>query len=318
MTPDSASRSITVGSVVAFILCGLLLAAALWNPAACLPLALLFLLVALGIRRRMAWRAFGGALLLIAAAATGTVALLRNHAADFPWGNLVIAWLILLIPAWLLFRTGRALRDSARPGSRAAWIGLAIIVFLLPQALQPYVLSTGSMENTLLPGDYFLVRPVAGAAISRGEIVQLRFPIDPKQVWIKRVVAVGGDRLRFHDKTLILNGSPVTEPYVIHTTAYTDTFRDNFPATPNSPLRGNWADYLQQNTLNGELSVPAGKFFVLGDNRDDSLDSRYFGFVDRSDIIGKPVVTYFSAQSNSGPVLLHPSAIRWPRIFRTF
>jgi signal peptidase I len=126
------------------------------------------------------------------------------------------------------------------------------------------------MENTLAPGDYMLVRPTAGSAISRGDVIQMHYPIDRRQTWIKRVVAVGGDHLRFRDKTLILNGSPVQEPYAIHSTAYIDTFRDNFPAAPNSPLMGNWAEYLRQNVVDGELSVPAGKFFVLGDNRDDS------------------------------------------------
>ncbi|SPE37169.1 Signal peptidase I [Candidatus Sulfopaludibacter sp. SbA3] len=321
MTPASAPRAIAVGAGVAFALCGLLLAAALWNPTACLPFALLFLVVALGIRHRIAWRAFGGALLLAAAAGTGTVSLLRNRAAGIPWVSLAVAWLFVAALAWLLYRAGRAMRDAARSGSPAAWISLACLVFVFPQVMQPYVMATGSMEHTLSPGDYMLVRPVAGSAVSRGEVVQIRYPIDPKQLWIKRVVAVGGDRLHFHDKALILNGVPVEEPFVIHSTSYLDSFRDNFPATPNSPLPGNWAEELQRHVVNGELTVPAGAFFVLGDNRDDSLDSRYFGFVDQSYIVGKPVVTYFSAQYPAGkpyPVLLHPSAIRWPRMFRTF
>lgn len=308
---------IDVGFGVALSIGGLLLVAALWNPAGCLPLALLFLFVALGIRHHVAWRAFGGALLLAAIAASGTVTFLRNRTIEVPWASLVAGWLFLLGLAWLLYRAGRAMRETVGRGSPAAWIGVASLVFLFPQVMQPYVMSTGSMEHTLSPGDYMLVRPLAGSAIARGDVVQMRYPIDPKQVWIKRIAAVGGDRVRFHDKTLILNGSPVVEPYAIHSTTYIDPFRDNFPAAPNSPLLGNWADYLQRNVVNGEITVPDGKYFVLGDNRDDSLDSRYFGFVDRPDIIGKPVVTYFSSTSH-GPVLLHPSVIRWDRLFRTF
>ena len=168
------------------------------------------------------------------------------------------------------------------------------------------------MEPTLLPGDFFLVRPLGNAAIARGEIVQMRYPLDPRQIWIKRVVAVGGDRVRFHDKALILNGSPAAEPYVVHTTAYLDPFRDNFPAAPPAHLQGSWAAELPQYVANGELVVPEGKFFVLGDNRDNSLDSRYFGFVDRSGIIGRPVLIYYSTEPG------HATAVRWQRLFRRF
>src|ERR1017187_357173 len=99
---------INVGFGVALSIGGLLLVASLWNPAACLPLALMFLFVALGIRHRLAWRAFGGALLIAAIAATGTVTLLRNHAVEVPLGSLSAGWLFLLVPAWLLYQMGRA------------------------------------------------------------------------------------------------------------------------------------------------------------------------------------------------------------------
>jgi signal peptidase I len=294
MTPVPASRIVALAFGVALVLCGLMLVAAFWNPVSCLPLALLFLVVAIGIRRRVAWRAFGGALILAAMGTTVTIGMLRNGTTGQPLTNLAVLWLLIAGTGLVLYRAGRAMAGSARHGSPAAWVALAAAVLLIPQILQPYVMATGSMKNTVTPGDYLLVCPVAGSAITRGEVVQMRYPIDRKQIWIKRVVAVGGDRVRFHDKVLILNGSPVQEPYAIHSSSYMDPFRDNFPATPNSPLVGDWAAYLEHNVVNGELLVPEGKFFVLGDNRDDSLDSRYFGFVDRADIIGKPVLTYGS------------------------
>lgn len=314
MTPAPSSRTIAIGFGVATVLCGLLLVASLWNPANCLPLALLFLVVAAGIRRHSQWHAFGGALLIAALVGTGALTMLRN-------GNqTAAAWWALLIPAGLLFLAGRAMRGSARIGSPAAWISLAVAVFVLPQVLQPYVMATGSMSNTLTPGDYFLVRPLAGSALLRGDVIQMHYPLDRKQVWIKRIVAVGGDRLHFRDKTLFVNGVAAQEPYVIHGTDYVDNFRDNFPAPSNTPLIDNWAEVLRQNTVSGEVVVPAGKYFVLGDNRDNSLDSRYFGFVDRPDIVGKPVATYFSVTPSAGsaPLLLHPSQIRWGRMFKAF
>jgi signal peptidase I len=182
------------------------------------------------------------------------------------------------------------------------------------------------MEQTLLIGDQFLARPLASAP-TRGDLVMLRYPVDPTQIFVERVVAVGGDRLRLENKRLILNGSPVNEPYAIHPTSYMDSFRDNFPSEPNIPLPMNeWAETLQQNSFNGELVVPAGKFFVLGDNRDNSLDSRYWGFLEAKDFIAKPFVIYFSAERTPSqmigfpftapPALLNPSSIRWRRLFR--
>jgi signal peptidase I len=227
MTPAPLSRATTIGSGVSLGLAGLLLAASWWNPLRCIPVAVLFLLLGLGIRRRKPWYAAGG-----------------------------------------------------------------LPLILLPILLHPYVMASGSMARTLSKGDYVLMRPLAGSDLSRGDVVQLRYPIDRKQIWVKRIVAVGGDRLHFRDKTLILNGRPVAEPYVIHESGYIDNFRDNFPAEPTSPLPGGWAELLRQSTVNGELVIPPGKFFVLGDNRDDSMDSRYFGFVDRSDVVGKPVVMF--------------------------
>ena len=177
------------------------------------------------------------------------------------------------------------------------------------ESLRAYRMAGTSMEHTLAAGDYILVRPMWDGRIERGEVVQMLYPVNPSETWIKRVAAVPGDRLRFHDKALILNGTPADDPYVIHSTAYIDPFRDNFPdAPPPGHLPAGWSEELARHVVNGELVVPAGKYFVLGDNRDDSLDSRYFGFVDRSYIVGKPVVRYFSKTPGG--------AVRWQRIFR--
>jgi len=149
--------------------------------------------------------------------------------------------------------------------------------------------------------------------------------VNPGDSFIKRVVGVGGDRVRLNNKTLVVNGVSVKEPYAIHTSNFIDTFRDNFPQEPRPPLmREGWEDWLKQNVVNDEVVVPQGKYFVLGDNRDNSLDSRYWGFLERKDLLGKPVMIYLSANlppqdSNNPalpePVLLHPDRIRWSRLF---
>jgi signal peptidase I len=179
------------------------------------------------------------------------------------------------------------------------------------------LIASESMTPTMLKGDQVLVAPLTGAPV-RGEVVQHRNPADRRQSFVKRVVAVGGDRVHLRNKQLFVNGAAVKEAYTIHETDFVDEFRDDFPAAPNMPLAGGWAEELRASTVGGEVLVPKGKYFVLGDNRDNSLDSRYYGFIDRADITGRPVLIYFSsdAPEKRSPVLLHPSWIRWSRTFK--
>jgi signal peptidase I len=105
---------------------------------------------------------------------------------------------------------------------------------------------------------------------------------------------VPGDRLRLSAKQLILNGKPVDEPFKFQKLPYFDTYRDNFPSAPNSQVDDRALDMLAHHVVDGEVVVPPGNYFVMGDNRDNSLDSRYWGFVPRSHIIGKPLLIYWS------------------------
>jgi len=283
-----------------------------------LPLAAIFLAAAYGIYRQRAWSAYGGALLMAAMTAGASVTMLRTPVPEIPASVMLTSTAIFGSAVLALFLAGRHMPAAPAPASRAAWIALAVVFFVSPQFCRAYVIASGSMENTMLIGDQVLVRPFSGEP-ARGEVVQHRYPVDPKQSFLKRVVAIGGDRVRLRDKQLIVNGTPVNEPYVTHRTGYTDQFRDNFPAAPpDVPMRAGWVEELRADTVNGELVVPAGKYFVLGDNRDESLDSRYFGFLERADLVGKPVLIYFSAVAppQGQPVLLHPSRIRWERIFK--
>lgn len=185
-------------------------------------------------------------------------------------------------------------------------MGTAAILFVFPQFGHAYVIRSGSMENTILVGDRLLAFPI-NSTPQRGELVIHRYPLDSRQTFVKRVVAIAGDRVRLKDKQLIVNGSVVKEPYAIHREQYVDTFRDNFPADPPASLQGKWAEELASHVVNGELVVPPGKYFVLGDNRDDSLDSRYFGFLDRADLLYRPSLIYFSADG---------AHVRWDRILK--
>jgi signal peptidase I len=121
-----------------------------------------------------------------------------------------------------------------------------------------------------------------------------RYPIDIKQTFVKRAIGVPGDHLKLVNKQLFLNGHAVNEPYKVNKSGYIDSYRDNFPSEPNSMVYAPALQMLQNNQVNGEIVVPPNSVFAMGDNRDFSLDSRYWGFVPRENIIGKPLVIYWS------------------------
>ena len=138
-----------------------------------------------------------------------------------------------------------------------------------------------------------------------------------------------GERLRISNKKLFVNGEPQSEPYTqfIDQSGLPMAIRDNFPAHTDGIGNGiaspEWAETVRQSVAQGEVTVPAGKYFVLGDNRDNSLDSRYLGFFERKNVLARPLFVLFSdsgddtqvAGSLPKPVLLNPGRIRWNRIF---
>lgn len=229
---------------------------------------------------------------------------------------------------------------------------VVIALFVITFAVQAFQIPSESMENTLLIGDYLLVDKVhfgqSGiwnkvepyTQIRRGDIVVFRYPVNPTQHFVKRVIGLPGDRIHLENKRVYVNGSRLDERYVVYRDAGHDEYRDEFPRadfptvlTPDS-LR--WWKQAKGLTHKGELVVPAGHFFVLGDNRDQSLDSRYWGFVPRENIIGRPLVIYWSMQhpERMGAMAVEPESIgdklvhftytighllqetRWDRTFR--
>jgi signal peptidase I len=184
---------------------------------------------------------------------------------------------------------------------------VVVALFVLTFVLQPLLIPSESMERTLLVGDFLLFNKQVYAPpgwmsrwflpyrpVQRGDIIVFHHSQPP--LLIKRVVGVPGDRLRISNGRVILNGAALEEPYVAFEPAPPNFARDNFPAQVYSDpeVDPEWWRQMQSLTQNGELVVPQGEYFVLGDNRNHSKDSRYWGFVPRQAIIARPLVIYFS------------------------
>jgi len=191
-------------------------------------------------------------------------------------------------------------------------VTIILLLFGTTTIVQAFVIPTGSMEDTLLVGDHLLVDKLAYAPsgsmtrnllpyekVRRGDIIVFRYPVDIKQTFIKRVMGVAGDRIHLENKKVFLNGHLLYEPYAVHKTDYVDQYRDNFPTDPDSRLFPPAQSMLEHNVVNGNVVVPPGYYFAMGDNRDLSLDSRYWGFVPRENIIGKPLVIYWSYNAST-------------------
>ncbi|HEY1937040.1 MAG TPA: signal peptidase I [Candidatus Angelobacter sp.] len=214
-------------------------------------------------------------------------------------------------------------------------------IFVITFIVQAFQIPSPSMENTLLIGDFLLVDKLhfagnGGArhllpygSIKRGDIVVFYYPVDPSQFLVKRVIGLPGDHIRLRDRMVYVNGEPLHESYAIHKQWMPDGYRDNFPNQQgySRDIDRHWRYDMPLHVSAGELVVPAGYYFVLGDNRDNSLDSRYWGFVPRANIIGRPLVIYLSVRGSepdaSNGKLIHSGQMahllqlaRWNRIFR--
>lgn len=188
---------------------------------------------------------------------------------------------------------------------------VVIAVFVITFIIQAFQIPSESMENTLLIGDYLLVDKLRYGGggfldhvlpyrpVRRGDIVVFHYPVHPSEHFVKRVVGVPGDRVRLINRRVYVNGTPLTESYVRYTAVAHDVFRDEFPRLDNAVpgLEGRWWLQMRKLVEDGELIIPEGHYFVLGDNRDESLDSRYWGFVPRENIIGRPLLIYWSVRS---------------------
>jgi signal peptidase I len=227
----------------------------------------------------------------------------------------LLRFAVQVIADWLrtTFREGIAAVWSAGriPGRRSSateWAGTILVcLFATASLVQAYVVPTGSMEGNLLVGDHILVDRVASSDpgpfgrhilpyrdVQRGDIVAFLYPEDIRQTYVKRVIGLPGDRIRLENGQVIRNGRRLVEPYTQHIATRPDLYRDNFPIAPDVFTTPRGRDMFEHHVRNGEVIVPPGMLFALGDNRDNSADSRYWGFVPRSHLVGRPVLVYWS------------------------
>jgi signal peptidase I len=310
-----------IAYIVAFVVAGLTVISGLLGPIVILPAALIPLIAGIGIMRRRVWSAYGFALYLFGQLFFVPFVLFRHGGNTTGLAGIIGAavWLAALIP--LFFFAGRSLAAAGSERGRAwPWIAATALTTLPLFFVEAFVMPTGSMEDTLLIGDRILVQRVPKPALERGGVIVFVYPIDRHQTFVKRVIGVPGDRIRISEKVVYRNGTALKEPYACHKTEYQDLYRDNFPAEPNVNLAAPALEMLTKHVVNGEVVVPEGKYFVLGDNRDSSLDSRYWGFVDSGDLIGKPLLIYDSEEQPADDVLKGKSTwshrVRWGRLFK--
>lgn len=250
-------------------------------------------------------------------------------------------------------KPSRAGEEPKREGTSLAeyleslLVTVVLALFGTSFVVQAFKIPSPSMESTLLVGDHLLVNKfIFGGrggwydkllpyrVIRRGDIIVFRFPYQDHPHYVKRVIGVPGDRIKIVDQQVYANGQPLYEPYAVHDPGATyDVFSDTFPPPSQYPLPRNlqpeWAETIRKFVQGGELVVPPGKYFAMGDNRDRSWDSRYWGFVDRDAIMGRPILIYWSIEGSGGDsdstfwsrlagvadTLVHlPSRTRWSRM----
>jgi signal peptidase I len=202
-------------------------------------------------------------------------------------------------------------------GSMQSLLGTVVIaVFVITFIVQAFQIPSPSMENTLLIGDYLLVNKLCYGSgglgdylmpyrrIHRGDIVVFHYPVNPAQHFVKRVIGIPGDRVRLINKQVFVNGILLKEPYAHFTRPANDLFRDDFPRLEVAPGETpDWWVLLRKLVEDGQLIVPQDHYFVMGDNRDDSYDSRYWGFVPQANIIGRPLLIYWSVRGAEGDLI---------------
>jgi signal peptidase I len=209
-------------------------------------------------------------------------------------------------------------KSTAREYFESICVAVILALFVRTFVVQAFKIPTGSMENNLLIGDHLLVNKFVFAPtlsslegkllpidpIKRGDIVVFKYPEEPDRDFIKRVIGLPGDTLELKQKRVYLNGTLLDEPYVHYL----------------SPPEESSVDDFDVRVRYGPVTVPPDHYFMMGDNRDNSQDSRYWGFLPRSYVKGKALFVYWSfddgdGYGNSGGISRFFTTIRWSRLF---
>ncbi len=205
-------------------------------------------------------------------------------------------------------------RETIFQGFASTGSVLAVGLFIVTFIFQNFVIPSSSMASTLLVGDHVMVerQSLAPATkwiplmhyrdVQRGDIIVFYKPTEQPNgnhtFYVKRVIGIPGDRIHLRNGTVYLNGIPQTEPEISRiTSSQYDTYVNDFPSVNPSTEPGvtaEWSVMLPTYIHDGDIVVPPGKYFAMGDNRNNSLDSRYWGFVPRENIIGRPLFVYWS------------------------
>ena len=193
-------------------------------------------------------------------------------------------------------------------------IAVVLALFMRTFVVQAFKIPTGSMEPNLLVGDHLLVNKFVFAPtlssverallpvtdIRRGDIVVFKYPVDPERDFIKRVIGLSGETIELREHRIHVNGQAIEEPYSHY-----------LPRPAGAASREITSDDVRERY--GPVVVPAGSVFVMGDNRDNSEDSRYWGFLPKENIKGKALMIYWSFDGSEGGLNLFTQT-RWARL----
>ncbi|HKW88562.1 MAG TPA: signal peptidase I [Candidatus Acidoferrales bacterium] len=249
---------------------------------------------------------------------------------------------------------GERTAAPAREGSLQGYLESLLVTVILAVfgttfIVQAFKIPSASMYPGLQVGDYLLVNKFIfggkGAtydkylpyrAIHRQDVIVFKYPYEDHPYYVKRVIGLPGDRIKIANERVYVNDKLQDEPFVVHDLTHADPYMFDFPPKEmyliESEIRPEWAAELRNDVHDGELTVPDDHYFVLGDNRDNSADSRYWGFVSRDAIVGRPLLIYWSVEEDEvessangwaaelkelcRAFLYFPTRTRWSRMFR--